>query len=145
MAISVMSAALTACEESDWTLTNLALQKLLYLSHMKFIGAENGPSLIRETFEAWKYGPVVPRLYERVKKFGAKPIANVFPVDRNILLREHITIRGVVRNFADKTPGQLVELTHRADGAWDNCYDPRLNHVVIPNYAIAIEFQQHPF
>lgn len=83
MAISVISAAETACEHSGWTLTNLSLQKLLYLAHMKFLGQQDGEPLLKEAFEAWKYGPVVSRLYQKIKKFGNSPISDVFIAERN--------------------------------------------------------------
>ncbi len=142
MSISVMSAAATACETRDWRLTNLALQKLLYLAHMKFLG-ETGDPLIKENFEAWKYGPVVPRLYHEVKKFGDKPIGDIFFVDRNLSLPEHKMIKKVVLELADKTPGELVQLTHNPHGAWAAYYNPLIENLVIPNDAIKNEFKQN--
>ena len=145
MSISIMSAAATACNTRDWRLSNLELQKLLYLAHMKFIGTHGGAPLIREDFEAWKFGPVVSRLYHRVSKFGDGPISDVFNVNRNLALPEHQTIKDAVNQFRDKTPGELVELTHRPGGAWDSYYMPRVSHIRIPNAAILTEYRRNPF
>jgi uncharacterized phage-associated protein len=77
MAISVLSAGRTLCELRGWSVSNLELQKILYLAHMYYLGRHGGP-LIREEFEAWDYGPVVPELYHHVKGFGGGPVRNVF-------------------------------------------------------------------
>ena len=145
MAISVMSAATTACEQRNWQLTNLELQKLLYLAQMKYLGENQGSPLIKDAFEAWKYGPVVSRLYQRVKRFGDSSIGDVFAVDRDLTRPEHECVRQVVEQFRAKTPGQLVELTHRSGGAWDLFYEPNVEHIRIPNEAIAAEFRRSPF
>lgn len=143
--ISVMSAAATACERRGWRLTNLELQKLLYLANMRYVGRHGGERLIRENFEAWKYGPVVARLYENVKKFGATPIANIFTVERNLVLPEHQEIRWCVDEFRNKTPGQLVDMTHRPWGAWAAFYRPGVDHIEIPDDAIRDEYNAQPF
>ena len=145
MTISVMSAAKTACEHSGWTLTNLSLQKLLYLAHMKFLGQASGEPLLKEAFEAWKYGPVVSRLYQEVKKFGDAPIADMFLVDRNLRRLEHAMIKEIVDAYGNVSPGHLVELTHRSGGAWAEFYQPQVEHIAIPNSAILREYRRFPF
>jgi uncharacterized phage-associated protein len=145
MAISAMSAAETACEESGWTLTNLELQKLLYLAHMKYMGQNGGDLLTVEAFEAWKYGPVIPSLYHLVKRFGDHSISDVFLIDRNMRLPQHKMIKEVIRQFSNRSPGDLVELTHKPGGAWDTHYDEHLSHVKIPNDAILAEYLTNPF
>ncbi len=66
MAISVLDAANHLCEKSEWTLTQLELQKLLYLSHMIHLGFYKSP-LVYGDFEAWEFGPVHPELYKIVR------------------------------------------------------------------------------
>jgi len=44
------------------SLTNLALQKLLYFAHAMFL-IEQGRPLLSGYFEAWEYGPVHPAAY----------------------------------------------------------------------------------
>ena len=76
MAISVLSAAKHMGQFSAWTLTHLELQKLLYLSHMIYLGSHGKP-LISGSFEAWAYGPVHPDLYHKAKIFGSDPVENI--------------------------------------------------------------------
>ena len=67
MAVSSITAGRYACKMSGWTITNLKLQKILYIAHMVYVGRTDGTVLIDEMFEAWDFGPVLPNLYHRVK------------------------------------------------------------------------------
>lgn len=54
-------------------LTQMKLQKLIFFAqgwHM----AIYGEPLFKEDFEAWDYGPVIPRIYSEFKDFGIKGI-----------------------------------------------------------------------
>mgnify|MGYP006283548483 CR=1 FL=1 len=77
MTVSVLSAAKRLAARSGWTLSNLELQKILYLAHMVHLGRTDGAPLVHGLFEAWDYGPVHPDLYHRVKIFGSSPVKNI--------------------------------------------------------------------
>jgi len=79
MTISTFAAARRVCERSNWRVTNLAIQKILYLAHMGHMGENGGARLLASQFEAWDYGPVEPNLYHKVKFFGDGPIQDIFP------------------------------------------------------------------
>src|SRR4051794_34975608 len=55
------------------TLTNLALQKLLYFAHGLHLVETTRP-LVAGFFEAWQYGPVHPTAYHAFKAARAAPI-----------------------------------------------------------------------
>lgn len=57
MTVSSIDASKTLCELSGWQTSNLRLQKLLYIAHMYYMRGGKG-DLVRENFEAWKFGPV---------------------------------------------------------------------------------------
>jgi uncharacterized phage-associated protein len=46
---------------------------------MIYMGQKDGKRLVEASFEAWDYGPVEARLYQRVKVFGWSPIECFFP------------------------------------------------------------------
>ena len=46
MTVPSLSAAKRLCEKSDWTLTNLHVQKLLYIAHMFYMGENGGDKLV---------------------------------------------------------------------------------------------------
>jgi|GEM_PF-6636616 len=58
MAVHALSAARAICELRDWEVSNLELQKILYIAHMVYLGETDSHPLIKENFEAWDYGPV---------------------------------------------------------------------------------------
>ncbi len=143
MTISALSAAHRLAGRSDWTLSNLELQKILYLAHMFYLGRTGGAPLVAGHFEAWDYGPVHPDLYHHVKMFGADPVKNVFS-------SKHAIADGPERDILDEAydnlgkagPGRLVAATHRAGGAWDRAYVPGLRHCIIENAEILREYQE---
>ncbi|MDA1024183.1 MAG: DUF4065 domain-containing protein [Proteobacteria bacterium] len=78
MAVTSLSAAKLICKLSNWSVTNLKLQKILYIAHMFHMGKNDGAPLVEGEFEAWDYGPVEPSVYKKVKMFGSDPIEDVF-------------------------------------------------------------------
>ena len=60
MAVSALSAGKRLGKHSGWTLSNLAMQKLLYIAHMYHLGMYDATPLVTGHFEAWDYGPVHP-------------------------------------------------------------------------------------
>jgi uncharacterized phage-associated protein len=143
MAISALSAGRTLCELRDWSVSNLELQKILYLAHMYYLGQHDGSPLIREEFEAWDYGPVVPELYHHVKGFGGGPVRNVFhwidPVAPNT--SEYAALSAAAAVTKGMRAGQLVANTHRNNGAWASVYRPNIFGITIPNSAILNEYR----
>ena len=70
--VSALSAARRLCEKSGWQLTNLQVQKMLYLAHMNYVGKTSGKPLIDGNFEAWIYGPVNREVYNKLRVFKSK-------------------------------------------------------------------------
>ena len=116
-----------------WTrgmhVTNLQLQKLLFLCHA-FLLVEKEKNVIRGDFVAWKYGPVHHDVYDAFKQFGAKPIdrfaTRMNPVtgqETGVALVADRDVRDVVSRvvafYGSWTPAQLVKLTHAEEGPWD--------------------------
>lgn len=122
MTVMVNDAACYLCERSGWQLSNLKLQKMLYMADMNFVG-QNGTRLLNEDFEAWDYGPVLPSLYQKCKAFGAKPVPHVFWGAQNISgTSEAKMLDSAWDHLKSATPGQLVEATHSKSGAWVRRY-----------------------
>lgn len=139
--LTTASAAKTVCAMRGWTLSNLALQKVLYVSHMVHVGRYGAP-LVAETFEAWDYGPVLPSLYRQVAMFGADPVKDVFYMAKEAPEGpERQTLDEVNRFLAPMTPGQLVGMTHWKQGAWAAVYRPGVRHIPISNELVADEYR----
>ena len=140
MAIPVLAAAKRLGERSGWSLSNLEMQKILYLAHMYCLGGRNS-ALVDGHFEAWDYGPVHPVLYHRAKIFGKSPVENIFhSVPELGDTEETRLLDQAVDQLATAPPGRLVAITHWDGGAWAKHYRPGGRHIVIPNDAIRQEY-----
>ena len=131
--------AKTIAKQLNWSVTNLQLQKMVYIAHMFYLG-RTGEELVKERFQAWDYGPVVPNLYDRLKMFGSDNVMNVFrpetiPEDST----EYSIVKEVVDHLKNYSAGKLVSITHRNEGAWAKHYIPRCN-VTIPTESIKQEY-----
>lgn len=142
MTISVFDAAKRLCEKSEWYLTNLELQKLIYIAHMFHLG-EHGVPLIKEHFEAWDYGPVQPDLYHHVKVFGSSPVKSMFHRGKSIPDEgtEAIILDKVIDQLANKSASWLVAVTHWPQGAWAKHYRSDTYSPIIHNIDIKQEYQ----
>jgi len=138
--VSVFSAAERLGKKSGWNLTNLQMQKMLYIAHMFYMG-DMGEPLIHEHFEAWDYGPVQPSLYHHLKTFGADPvpdfafdIINSIDEDDPCIPYLDFTVTRIKR-------GRLVAITHWGKGAWNKNYDKDARATPIPDEHILEEYK----
>ena len=122
-AISSIDAGKTLCELSRWSISNLQLQKILYLAHMLHLGRLERP-LINDGFQAWVYGPVAPNLYHRVKGFGSDPIRKMIFWEEGAdeSSTEFDLLLETMAATKDVSGARLVSLTHWEKGAWYRAY-----------------------
>ena len=130
------------CERGGWKVSNLQLQKILYIAQMLHMGRAGGQRLVDADFEAWDYGPVSPDLYRKVRMFGAAPIEDVFYGAREF--PEGDSRRAELIKICDQLlplrPGALVELTHSSIGAWAKNYVAGFRGIKIPDCDIVAEY-----
>ena len=139
--MSTMQAAKTFWDLCDGKVSNLSLNKLLYLAHMLHLGNFQTPLASRE-FEAWDYGPVEPDLYHKLKAYGSKNVADVFPAQSyNEGSHEYGSITSVVEAVGKARPGLLVSLTHWEHGAWSRVYQQGIRGITIPDEFVLEEFE----
>ena len=137
---------LDIADERKIKITNLALQKLLYFVHGWFYSMYNQP-LIKNKFEAWRYGPVQRVIYDQFKVFKGAAIEGVRatylnPLTGNPIFRppvvnpEHAEIiRGVLQKYERYTTGELVDESHVEDGPWEYVWK-QAEEVVYPGMKI---------
>lgn len=118
----------------DWaddlqiSVTPMKLQKLLYFSHAECI-VILGKSLIKQEFEAWDYGPVIPSIYQEFKSIGKSPIlTRALQFDAKTAQREPINcyleeplltvVRDVFKSYANLSAERLSYISHVYDGPW---------------------------
>ena len=148
MAIDSLIAAKTVCELRDWNASNLEIQKTLYIAHMVSLGRSDGAHpLVTESFQAWDYGPVLPKVYDKAKIFGDSPVKNVFQTYPSIpSCNEMEIIKETIDILRGKSAGALVAITHWEKGAWASHYRPGAKSITIPNSDILKEYKNrvHP-
>lgn len=137
--MSALAAAVTLADASGWSLTNLEMQKHLYLAQMRYLG-ETGNIIFPEDFQAWKLGPVVRTVYDRARSYGSHPVRSLFTDQqlppgpaRNSLLETYAELKS-------SSAWDLVAITHWEDGAWYKNYEPGSKFTLIPKRDIAEEY-----
>lgn len=144
MAARLDSVAKYICDMGSWKVSNLQLQKILYLAQMFHMGENNGSHLVDVSFEAWDYGPVSPELYRKVRMFGSGPIADVFysarPFRKDDVRKK--TLDEVCGVLLPMRPGELVDITHWARGAWAKNYVPGIRGIAITDTDIIDEYTE---
>ncbi|QSW87938.1 MULTISPECIES: type II toxin-antitoxin system antitoxin SocA domain-containing protein [Flavobacterium] len=67
---------LERAQEEGEGISNMKLQKLLYIANGIYL-VKHGTPLIEEPIKAWKYGPVVEKVYYEFKKYGNESIKEI--------------------------------------------------------------------
>ena len=124
---------LDRCDSLGREISNLSLQKIVFFCHVWTLTVLGRP-LIREQFEAWRHGPVLPYLYREFKDNEDKPIKKratklnksngqkelaEYDFDDSLarLLKETID------SYSKLDPFQLVQLSHVASGPWEQVWN----------------------
>lgn len=138
--MSTLKAAKTIWKQCDGKVSNLSMQKLLYLSHMLELGAGRD-DLVDQEFEAWDYGPVEPGLYHHLKAYGSSYVPDVFSRDPYTEEDpEFESISEVVQQLGNAAPSKLVAITHWENGAWSKNYIAGMRRITIPDEDILEEY-----
>lgn len=139
------------------SVTNLALQKLLYFAHGIFLNETKQP-LVSGYFEAWQYGPVHPAAYKAFRSAGSEAIhfrarsqdvltgrSKPIPEPDNLAIRRLIQL--VLNSYGKLSPGRLVDISHAKNSPWDFIVDKGRTSVAfglrIPDTVILDRFKYH--
>lgn len=152
---TIANAVLKRAENQGRALTNLDVQKVVYLLHGAFLRETKRP-LVSGSFEAWQFGPVHRTLYDAFKAYGDAPIdapAKRFdPISRTFSSLPPLD-DPEVESFLDSNLSRfirvptfkLVQLTHAEGTPWSRTMEAaeRKTNVgmVISNDVIARHFE----
>lgn len=136
--------------------TPLQVIKLAYISHGFTLALLHSP-LVQDEIEAWRYGPVIPALYDFLKPYGSKPITQLLYCgtmvgtdsikDRkeffgSILTKEqHGIIDRVLDVYGQFSGIELLKLTHKPGSPWSMYYKKGQRGIVIPNGVIKKHYE----
>lgn len=128
-AIDVANHIIAYCNEMNYRISNLKLQKILYFVQADFLAQTNRACFVDE-IEAWEYGPVVPRVYQKFKFYGGSDIILIGGVRHDVInWADERRINDMVDECIDYTAGELVDITHR-QRPWREAYAKRRNSII---------------
>jgi uncharacterized phage-associated protein len=136
-AIVVANEIIKLAKAQEIPLTPMKLQKILYLangiSYKRF-----NDKLIKERFEAWDYGPVVPSVYNNFKMYGSNDIKDpsdeILYADGNkYIYASSISVDDdslkVIREAWDSAKNldafTLSAWSHNKNSPWDKAYNAK--------------------
>lgn len=100
---------------SNQTMNQLKLQKLLYYIQANFLVKEDR-RIFKEPIVAWRFGPVVERVYRKYSKYGSM---NLYPDMRheytNLDEKDRVLVDEILDKYSDVSAWDLVEQTHKED------------------------------
>ncbi len=123
-------------------ISNMKLQKLVFFAQLVSALTYADQTLHCNNTHAWDYGPVVPRLYRILQKFGGNPLSFSSPevkaafdqcATQPIDDADALAILTAVWNkFKSWTAIQLSALTHRDDSPWAVVYSATPYAIITP-------------
>ena len=126
-----VDAARIVCELSNWKITNLRLQKILYIAQMVYAGRNKTPLITNEKFEAWDYGTVLPELFRLANFFVNKPIKSIYAsFSDEPYTEEREFLSEIYNHYKQFTCPQLISITHSKNGGWAKNYEVGLNKII---------------
>lgn len=130
--------------------TQLKLQKLIYLCYADFY-KKYKKKMFEEKFYAFKYGPVVKEIRQKYKARGREKINDEIDLEISdnllspILARIAFSKNGkeigmscleTLKKYGDKSPSELVSITHSKGGPWAKVYKDNIRDICIEDEII---------
>lgn len=134
--IAVANKLIQLAKEENKTLTPMKLIKLVFLCHGWMLGLY-GRHLIKDSIEAWRYGPVIPNLYSKIKHFRSDPVTLIDEYSEIFTPEEEDLIKQVYHVYGNFDGIQLSALTHEKNSPWDLSWNTRkhiISNDLIENY-----------
>ncbi len=138
----------SASQDNGNTLTPMQLLKLVYIAHGYMLGQYSRP-LIKEQVEAWKYGPVIKPLYDKIKSYRSDPVKRISHLLCSALFTSGLTkdeeavIKQVYDKYGRKDGIFLSSLTHNTgtpwEIAWKSGYSDISNDLIENHYRLLLQ------
>jgi uncharacterized phage-associated protein len=131
-------------------ITQMKLQKLVYISHGYYLAILDKP-LISDEIQAWQYGAIISELYHEFKSFEKSPITSLASdtdVDDDFEVISTIPvidkddedsnglIEAVWEKYKKYSGSNLSDMTHREDTPWYKTYQDGIPNIPINNKLI---------
>lgn len=136
---------LELAEEASCSLTNMQLQKLVYIANGFHLGFTEKP-LTYNNCHAWQFGPVIPSLYKALQHFGNGHVTGRLEADDDSIPADsHAAniIKKVWESYGHISGRKLSAITHIPGSPWQKTWERDNNKFgVIPIETIAEYYRE---
>ncbi len=144
-ALSVANAFIELSLAEDKPLTHLQIQKLVYITQGFNLAITDKP-LFNQEVAAWPYGPVIPVLYKKLKRFGREKISYLIELrsDDKAIEKDSPTfklIEIVYEGYKNYSGSELSSITHKPNTPWAITWH-KLKFSPIPNDVIKEHYKE---
>lgn len=119
--LAVANYLLDKAKKKGDTLTPMQIIKLAYIAHGWMLG-KYSTALLLEPVEAWQYGPVIPSIYNAVRRFRSSPIDYIEGYSEYAPIKftdKEKEIMDIVYNKYAKYDGLVLSsATHQPQSPW---------------------------
>lgn len=130
-------------------LTIMKLLKMVYISHGWFLAYNDRP-LISDAVLAWRYGPVIVKIYNAFKHYGKSPVSSLVDISGNNYIssselpNENMQkfLEPIWENYKKYSGLELSSLTHQSGSPWDITYHKHGKNSIIPNDLIKSHYKK---
>lgn len=100
-------------------LTNMQLQKLVFIAQGYTLAIFEHPIYFHNT-HAWQWGPVIPKLYKSLQKYGRNFVTESLDSDDKLDSdsEEMEIVNAVWEGYGHLSGAQLSNLTHKSNTPW---------------------------
>lgn len=116
----------------------LSLEKIMYFADCEYI-KKYGTPIFDEEFEAWDYGPVIPKVYKKYRSHGYSKIVltdkeKLMSCSKMMKFKDYDKISDVIDEIIERykgyTANELVTESHREGSPWDQVYEEGCNRKI---------------
>lgn len=136
--LTIADEILKIAKRRGLSLTPMQLMKLVYIAHGWSLAVLNR-DIFSDRIEAWKYGPVIPTLYQATKQFGRNEIpANLINDSAEPTVDSEVAafLEDVVDKYGGLSGIQLSNLTHMPGTPWHEVFKPNVLGIEITDEQI---------
>ena len=120
-ALDIAKYVVTKCKRDGKPISNLQLQKILYYIQRDYL--RSGSIAFQDSIEAWRFGPVVPKVYYYFCGAGSMPLIPLVEFEGSTISDyDKMRIDRIVEEKRKLSAWSMVYETHREGGAWDITY-----------------------
>ena len=139
---AIANALIERANRNQRPLTPMQIIKLVYICHGWMLGLYGRP-LVKQHIEAWRYGPVISSVYQKLKRYGGDHVTDKISVtDVQFDPLEDDLIDQVVEKYSHLSGIYLSRMTHAAGTPWYTIWTREGQNSIIPNDLIEEHYAQ---